>query len=217
MKQEGSVRVQVKSNSNNKTSDISAIFTHLDTLTSMQEVYGDPSWTSGLSHRQRFNYLIHRWGAFKAYSLFLIALIMVAALPFAALDLLGFDHGSSQKGAPTSSTTSPKATDTSASIIELNTSDEKDCLKITRVPNDSYELIARKFQVHISSVRFLRASYGVRTGGPTAGYRGCNLHFDSAQGPIYCSALDIYSNDGGRTAMGFFYTVGVSENANLCY
>lgn len=203
--------------SNHKTSDTSAIFAHLDTLTSMQDVYGDPSWTSVLSHKQRFNYLIHRWGAFKAYSLLVIGLISLVALPFAALDLLGVDLSSSQKNTTASAMTSPKATETSASIIELNTSDEKDCLKITRVPNDSYELIARKFQVPISSVRFLRASYGVRTGGPTAGYRGCNLHFDSAQGPIYCSALDIYSNDGGKTAMGFFYTVGVSENANLCY
>lgn len=203
--------------SDNKTSDTSAIFAHLDTLTSIQNVYGDPAWTSVLSQKQRFKYLIHRWGAFKAYSLLVVGLISLVALPFAALDLLGFDLSSSQKNTTASTMTSPQATETPASIIELSTSDEKDCLKITRVPNDSYELIARKFQVPISSVRFLRASYGVRTGGPTAGYRGCNLHFDSAQGPIYCSALDIYSNDGGRTAMGFFYTVGVSENANLCY
>lgn len=200
-----------------KTLEVSAVFAKLDTLTSMQDVYSHEFWSTELSQMQRFKYLIHRWGALKAYSLFLAGFFMVCALPFALFDLFGFEKSASQRATPASTAPSSRPAENPVSIEELNASNEDDCLKINRVPNDSFELIARKFQVPISSVRFLRASYSIRTGGVTAGYRGCNLYFDSAQGPIYCGVLDIYSNDGGKTAMGTFYAIGVSENANLCY
>lgn len=88
---------------------------------------------------------------------------------------------------------------------------EANCKKVDAIANGNIEAVARKFEVSISSVRFL----GTRWGAGRYGLTECIFRFDTAKGPKNCSAVfGLLSDDGGKTA---FATVANSFGDAACW
>lgn len=73
-------------------------------------------------------------------------------------------------------------------VIELEMN-ERNCARIDRVPADDYQKLARRYNVSVSTVRFLGAGYGWET---YTGSRGCVVTFDTGAGPKKCQVIVVY-------------------------
>lgn len=83
-------------------------------------------------------------------------------------------------------------------VIELEMN-ERNCARIDGVLDSDFQKIARRYNVSVSTVRFLGAGYGWET---STGARGCVVTFDTGAGPKKCEVIRIY----GRSDVDFALT-----------
>ena len=83
---------------------------------------------------------------------------------------------------------------------------EANCKKVNGFGGNDKLAIATKYKVPLASVTFMGAKWGYGQYG-----QQCVFIFDTANGPKKCSAFNLLSDDGGKTAFG---VVSMFDNPN---
>jgi hypothetical protein len=85
------------------------------------------------------------------------------------------------------------------------------CKKINGTGDLEAQAIASFYKVSMSSVRFIKATWGPGQ----YGLEQCNMIFDTEKGPKQCHTFYILTDDDGKTAFGL--AVPQSGNYPVCF